>query len=236
MSPQDIMDTTLELIEIATPPPSPTAIFDNAIYAHDVVEKVPSPTKRARSNKSLKPSTRKRQKPNIPAVPREVSPPGPPHIETPPDTNATHTQAESFEEADGYIAHTELFEETDGYMAFVTAVEEQRAGFYALSSSLYVVQGWNEGHACVKVSVLVTNVQRPYSLTCEQNNWYHLQRVVAGNDIHIACNCPRGRTMSQATCVHERYIREYYEQRDFLRDVPENSMSQYDLHFTMVFF
>ncbi len=38
--------------------------------------------------------------------------------------------------------------------------------------------------------------------------WYHLQRVVAGDELQTAYVCPQGRGTSLIPCVHERYVRE----------------------------
>lgn len=59
-------------------------------------------------------------------------------------------------------------------------------------------------------------------LTCWQGSWYHLQRVVSGNDVHIACGCPSGRDMLTSACIHKRYIKENYEKKEFLQQGDED--------------
>ena len=62
-------------------------------------------------------------------------------------------------------------------------------------------------------------------LTCWQGSWYHLRRVVSGNEVHIACGCPSGHyTLVSLACVHERYVRENYEKKELLQQGQEDGM------------
>jgi hypothetical protein len=120
-------------MDIVTPPPSPTAIFnESSSDGYYEVEKVITPVKRTANPKILK--TRKRKKPNPPKAPKQQT-----------STTSLESLGAGME-----LHYEEQHDDTDGYQAYVMAVEEQRAGFHPLSRNVYVVQGWNNEHKCVK--------------------------------------------------------------------------------------
>jgi hypothetical protein len=42
--------------------------------------------------------------------------------------------------------------------------------------------------------------------------------------VHIACGCPSGRDTLTSACIHEQYIKENYEKKEFLQQEQEDRM------------
>lgn len=125
-----------ERIEVDTPPPSPT-LFADASLDLDDIQRVVSPTKRARSGGSSKRS--KRQKKVATQCLQQV-------IEQVIDEVVEDSYSPN---------ELPLIEEVlkDGYAEYITEVASGVAGLYALSDELYVVQGWDDKLYRVKVSL-----------------------------------------------------------------------------------
>lgn len=135
-------------MDIVTPPPSPTAIFnEGSSDGYYEVEKVVTPVKRIANRKYAKKS--KRRRPNPPKAPPQTTPSLEPSSS---GMELYHEdQHDETEETQAYaMADEDQHSDTEGYQAYVIAVEERRSGFHALSRNIYVVQGWSTEHKCVK--------------------------------------------------------------------------------------
>lgn len=193
----------LERVEVDTPPPSP--ILFSGSFDTDIAQEIVSPSKRVRLNGG-KPS-KKRKRNNTVRI-SEYEPDG--------ATLQPYCNDVEYPQADEVS--------TDGYTEYIAAVAGRRAGFHPLSDDLYIAQGWDDKSNYVKVSLNL--IHRRTGLTGLQNTWYHLQRVVAGDDVHVACVCPKGRSASKLPCVHERYIQEYHDailKQDYQMNLPNHN-------------
>ena len=113
-----------EKIEVDTPPPSPVPFFDADIDV-DIIPKVTSPVKRARSSLGNK------------GVKRQKKVAG--------DDTAVRN------EPDKCILQ-ETVPVEDSYTTYVCAVAEKRVGFYMRSEGIYIVRGWDDKLHSAKVS------------------------------------------------------------------------------------
>ncbi|KAJ2928053.1 hypothetical protein H1R20_g9042, partial [Candolleomyces eurysporus] len=78
---------------------------------------------------------------------------------------------------------------TDPLPAFIEAVETFGAGWYCITDSLFVVQGWDSRRA------------EP------TNNWYHLQHLEIDGKVHSACTCPAA--SQDPLCIHQQFFNLY---------------------------
>ncbi|KAG6805442.1 hypothetical protein H0H92_012959, partial [Tricholoma furcatifolium] len=80
--------------------------------------------------------------------------------------------------------------DTDRYPEFVEAALSACLGFYRLTSSIFLVQGWDTSTA--------TATRR----------WYHLQSQKIGFDTVNVCLCP----YEELDCVHARFLDQFREE------------------------
>lgn len=100
--------------------------------------------------------------------------------------------------------------------AYSAAVMEERAGFYPITRTLFVVQGWDRKRSSITVNPLLVlgGVDLTWHL---QDSWFHLQRVCIGEDAFFACTCPHD---WMETCVHTKFLRASWEERfAFLEEI-----------------
>ena len=112
-----------EKIDVDTPPPSPVPFLDAYIDV-DIIPKVTSPVKRARSSLGTKGAKRRKKVAG--------------------DDITVRNEPDKF-----VLQETEPVE--DSYTAYVCAVAEKRAGFYMRSEGMYVVRGWDDKLHSAKV-------------------------------------------------------------------------------------
>ncbi|KDR76770.1 hypothetical protein GALMADRAFT_67161 [Galerina marginata CBS 339.88] len=74
----------------------------------------------------------------------------------------------------------------EAYEYFVEAVQAEECGFWQLSKTLFIANGWD----------IRTNTPTPL--------WYHLTRVKTANGQEIACFCPEARVCTD--CLHIRFL------------------------------
>lgn len=141
-----------ELIVVDTPPDSPVGQETSSVtpYACPVTVN-PSPQKRIR-----KPSTRQRKKRRVSHTPDIDH--GSPNLAA--DDVETHRSTVVLE-GGGSEANTVLQAgienvEGDPDVAYSAAVMEERAGFYPITRTLFVVQGWDRKRSSIVVSFLLT--------------------------------------------------------------------------------
>ena len=111
-------------IEVDTPPPLPVPFFDADIDV-DIIPKVTSPVKRARSSLGNK------------GVKRQKKVAG--------DDTAVRNEPDK-------CVLRETVPVEDSYTAYVCAVAEKRAGFYMRLEGIYIVRGWDDKLHSAKVS------------------------------------------------------------------------------------
>lgn len=121
----------LERIEVDTPPASPVSFADDSFDSIDTAEVV-SPVKRVRASGGSR-EPKKRQRNDRTATEPRV------------DEFVQNTSSDEF-----YPLEQAL---VGGYASYVVEVGDQVAGFFPLSSDLFVVQGWDEKLSCTKVSL-----------------------------------------------------------------------------------
>ncbi|KAG6827240.1 hypothetical protein H0H92_012650 [Tricholoma furcatifolium] len=85
--------------------------------------------------------------------------------------------------------------DTDSYSEFLDLALSACIGFYQLTASIFVVQGWDHKTA---------NVTR---------RWYHLQIMKIGTEVAHICLCPYA---AEKQCMHSRFLKDYGE-----REFPE---------------
>lgn len=94
------------------------------------------------------------------------------------------------------VAESEVAD--DGYAEFADCVLEGAAGFFQISRTLFVVQGWDKRTR--RGTVRSTQNCSIHSLTSDiQDSWYHAQQIEAG-EVIVVCLCP------QKQCMHERFL------------------------------
>ncbi|KAJ2928977.1 hypothetical protein H1R20_g8115, partial [Candolleomyces eurysporus] len=79
--------------------------------------------------------------------------------------------------------------ESQQVAAYAEAVETGAAGFCRIGKDLFVCQGWD------------THRIQP------TNSWHHLQYLVIGEKIGIACTCSRG--TQNLSCIHQHFFHSY---------------------------
>ncbi|KDR65901.1 hypothetical protein GALMADRAFT_31167, partial [Galerina marginata CBS 339.88] len=81
----------------------------------------------------------------------------------------------------------------EAYEFFVEPVQAEECGFWQLSKTLFIGNGWD----------IRTNTSTM--------SWYHLTRVRTANGDEISCLCPEARVCED--CLHSRFLREHGHER-----------------------
>lgn len=131
---------TLTLIEVDSPPPSPTSFADDSFDGLSI-EEFASPVKRIRSVSNFTRSKKQKKSTTQSSDPADDLTP------------------QWGDDSDGELPGVEISRVDDeciiGYRKYVTAVKEEVAGFYPLSDDLFIVQAWDNKFHFVKVSFLL---------------------------------------------------------------------------------
>jgi len=99
-------------------------------------------------------------------------------------------------------------QEVDPYEHYADAALADCCGFFQITKTLFVVQGWDAKRQRSTVSRHHFQGYVNSSLDYFQTAWHHLQRVRIGDDICVACFCPQS-----SQCFHERFLREYQDEK-----------------------
>lgn len=128
---------TLAMIEVDSPPPSPTSFADDS-FDGPGVEEFTSPVKRTRPISNFTRSKKQKKSGTQSSEPA--------------DDITPQCGYDSNGELPGIETPCTDSEQVIGYRKYVTVVEEEVAGFYPLSDDLFIVQAWDNKFHCVKVS------------------------------------------------------------------------------------
>jgi hypothetical protein len=96
----------------------------------------------------------------------------------------------------------------DPYEYYADATLADCCGFFQISKTILVVQGWDVRGQRSTVSRHHFQDYVESSLDYFQTSWHHMQRVRIGDDLCVACSCHQS-----SPCFHERFLREYQEEK-----------------------